>query len=56
LQKEDIVPGQQAQRKREFTPSGGANNRESSTLFKRRAGQRNQELATSQRTKSSVGS
>ena len=28
-----IVPGQEAQRKREFSPSGGANYRESSTLF-----------------------
>jgi len=50
-----IVPGQQAQRKREFIPSGGANHREISTLFKRRAGPRNQEL-TSRRTKGSAGS
>src|SRR6218665_2899452 len=28
-----VVPGQQAQRKREFIPSGGANHRESLTLF-----------------------
>src|SRR6218665_1826740 len=32
-----IVPGQHAQRKRKFFPSGGANHREISTLFKRRA-------------------
>src|SRR6218665_1174718 len=30
-----IVPRQQAQCKREFIPSGGVNNRESSTRFKR---------------------
>jgi len=30
-----IVPGQQAQRKREFIPRRGDNHRESSTLFKR---------------------
>src|SRR6218665_1512819 len=35
--------GEQAQCKREFIPSGGANNRESLTLFKRRAGPENQE-------------
>src|SRR6218665_2918252 len=35
---------------------GGANNRESSKLFKRRADQRNQELTTSRRTKGSTGS
>jgi|SRR6218665_32468 len=42
--KRHVVPGQQAQCKREFIPSGGANNRGSSTLFNRRAGPRNQEL------------
>src|SRR6218665_1937501 len=31
----------------EFIPSGGANNRESSALLKRRAGPRNHELTTS---------
>src|SRR6218665_3422847 len=46
-----VVRGQQAECKREFIPSGGANNRESSTLFKRRAGPRNQKLTTSRRTK-----
>src|SRR6218665_1360665 len=35
---------------------GGANNRESSKLFKRIAEDRNQELTTSRRTKSSKGS
>src|SRR6218665_749351 len=35
---------------------GGANNREGSKLFKRRADQRNQEPTTSRRTKSSMGS
>src|SRR6218665_2446108 len=39
-----VVLRQQAECKREFIPSGGANNRESSTLLKRRAGPRNQEL------------
>ena len=42
-----VVLRQQAECKREFIPSGGANNRESSTLLKRRAGPRNQELTTS---------
>ena len=51
-----IVPGQQAQRKRELITGGGANHRESSTLFKRRAGPRNQELPSSRRTKGSAGS
>src|SRR6218665_1447274 len=51
-----IAPGQQAQRKRKFIPSGGANHRESSTQFKRRVGPRNQELTMSPRTKSSAGS
>src|SRR6218665_1836063 len=51
-----VVPGQQAECKREFISSGGANNRESSTLFKRRAGPRKQELTTSRRTKGSAGS
>src|SRR6218665_1993470 len=51
-----IVLGQQAQHKREFIPSGGASHRESSTLFKRRVGPRNQELTTSRRTKGSAGS
>src|SRR6218665_1783417 len=46
-----VVPRQQVQCKREFIPSGGANNRESSTLLKRRAGPRNQKLTTSRRTK-----
>src|SRR6218665_2370928 len=35
-----VVPRKQVQCKRELIPSGGANNRESSTLFKRRAGPR----------------
>src|SRR6218665_1829714 len=48
-----IVPGQQAQHRRELIPGRGANHRECSTLFKRRAGPRNQELTTSRRTKSS---
>lgn len=34
---QNVVPGQQAQCKREFFPSGRFNNRDSSTLFKRRA-------------------
>src|SRR6218665_466351 len=51
-----VVPRQQAQCKRELILSGGANNRESSTLFKHRAGPRNQELTTSRRTKGSAGS
>jgi len=51
-----VVPGQQAQCKRELIPSAGANNRKSLTLFKRRAGPRNQELTTSRRTKGSAGS
>src|SRR6218665_3495101 len=51
-----VVPWQQAQCKRESIPSGGANNIESSTLFKRRAGPRNQELTTSRETKGSAGS
>src|SRR6218665_389810 len=42
-----IVPLQQAEYKREFIPSGGANDRESSMLFKHRAGPRNQELTMS---------
>src|SRR6218665_610547 len=33
VERRHIVPGQQAQCKREFIPSGGANNRESSTLL-----------------------
>src|SRR6218665_2567005 len=51
-----VVLRQQTECKREFIPSGGANNRESSTLLKRRAGQRNQELPTSRRTKGSARS
>src|SRR6218665_3165107 len=47
------VPRQQAQCKRELIPSGWANNRERSTLFKRRAGP-NQELTTSRTTKASA--
>ena len=46
-----VVLEQQAQCKREFIPSGGANNRVSSMLFKHRAGPRNQELTTSRRMK-----
>src|SRR6218665_2719186 len=37
-----FIQRHQAQRRMEFIPSGGANNRECSTLFKRRAGLRNQ--------------
>jgi len=33
-EKRYVVPGQQAQFKRKFNPSGGGNNGESSTLFK----------------------
>ena len=35
-----IVPGQQAQSKRELIANGGANHRESPMMFKRRAGPR----------------
>jgi len=51
-----IVPGQQAQRKLELSPSGGDNHGESSTLFKRRADPRNEELSSSRRTKGSARS
>jgi len=51
-----MIALQEAQRTREFISSEGANHRESSTLFKPRAGPKNQELTTSSRTKCSAGS
>src|SRR6218665_804414 len=42
LRRRHVAPGQQAHCKREFIPSGGAKNRESSTLFKGRAGPKNE--------------
>jgi len=54
LQKEDTLFRGSKRSVREFIPSGGANNRESSTMFERRTGPRNQELTTSRRTNGSA--